>query len=666
MKTVDSNDPIRRNRVFGRKAMRFITLCSATVLLAMLAMMLHAGQAGATLVGFQSYTAEGAGVSIDGKGLSNNVQGTIRALIPANAIVYRAFLYSVDVWGSNGLRNLEFQGVSLMPVRIDVDERQGNPATVGRIDVTDIVKPLLEANRNVIYEFTLKELGSLDGEVLAVLYSVPNGPVNTVLIYDGELATTGDSVTIQLSTPVNKDNPNFKAIMSVAISYSYQPAGQVSIVDINGQRLTSSAGGQDDGFDANGGLITVGGIGDSTANPPNPLAGESFARYDDELYDLSPLLNNGDTQIVVNTINPSNNDNIFFLALTTLGESTIAGNPIGETSDAAGAVKTVYAESDPVYALGRQFRSNKNVDIYLLPDGVWSGGEAITGSLGKITVATDANGVIAPSLLWSQPFALCGYDVLFDANQDGKYDFGTDAVHKSGGPGFSIQGEPLQISTQSLPSASVGSNYLYTLTATGGSSSVYEWSITAKIVSEGLRNSPDFTETELEAMLDNLSIDPATGQLHWTQLPRIPENPDKNAPIYFIDIEIQVKDICGNKATATFRYTDPDAGISSGKAGGGFCFIATAAYGSYLHPEVKVLRDFRDRYLLTNAVGRAFVKFYYRFSPPLANYIAEHETLRTAMRIVLTPVVYSVKYPVVAFVFGGFIFGILVLRRKRK
>jgi hypothetical protein len=87
---------------------------------------------------------------------------------------------------------------------------------------------------------------------------------------------------------------------------------------------------------------------------------------------------------------------------------------------------------------------------------------------------------------------------------------------------------------------------------------------------------------------------------------------------------------------------------SGGGGGGGGCFIATAAYGSYLHPKVEELRAFRDRYLMTNAPGRAFVALYYRLSPPVAHVIAQHEWMRAVVRVLLAPVVLAVEHPGVA------------------
>jgi len=75
------------------------------------------------------------------------------------------------------------------------------------------------------------------------------------------------------------------------------------------------------------------------------------------------------------------------------------------------------------------------------------------------------------------------------------------------------------------------------------------------------------------------------------------------------------------------------------------CFIATAAYGSYLDPHVQILRSFRDRCLLPNSLGRIFVTSYYAYSPNLARAIAPSPFLRALTRHMLAVVIFSVEYP---------------------
>jgi hypothetical protein len=78
------------------------------------------------------------------------------------------------------------------------------------------------------------------------------------------------------------------------------------------------------------------------------------------------------------------------------------------------------------------------------------------------------------------------------------------------------------------------------------------------------------------------------------------------------------------------------------------CFIATAAYGSFLHPHVKVLREFRDRFLMPHKIGRSIVNFYNKYSPPVARFIAKYKAMKIPVRIGLLPLV-SLSYSLLLF-----------------
>jgi hypothetical protein len=74
------------------------------------------------------------------------------------------------------------------------------------------------------------------------------------------------------------------------------------------------------------------------------------------------------------------------------------------------------------------------------------------------------------------------------------------------------------------------------------------------------------------------------------------------------------------------------------------CFIATAAYGSEIEPEVLWFRLFRDQVLINSAAGATFVQFYYRFAPSVASAISKVNWLRVLVRLfILEPMLQIVK-----------------------
>ncbi|HXE71734.1 MAG TPA: CFI-box-CTERM domain-containing protein [Candidatus Nitrosotenuis sp.] len=115
------------------------------------------------------------------------------------------------------------------------------------------------------------------------------------------------------------------------------------------------------------------------------------------------------------------------------------------------------------------------------------------------------------------------------------------------------------------------------------------------------------------------------------------------------NVSVEARDTLGSEVTvlaqSVHAFLAPDVPLFDS---GGSCWIATAAYGSALHPHVVSLRWFRDHVLLKTWPGRVFVGFYYSTAPPVARWIARHEWARATVRGALWPVVMTIEHPLAA------------------
>ncbi len=130
-----------------------------------------------------------------------------------------------------------------------------------------------------------------------------------------------------------------------------------------------------------------------------------------------------------------------------------------------------------------------------------------------------------------------------------------------------------------------------------------------------------------------------------------------SAPLFYI--AVKAKDTSGNTSDFSTEVTDILTDPKTESTGSsnevhefpealapfpdlpdqGRCFIATAAYGSPWEPQVKILRSFRDEYLKPYDWGRRFIAWYYHHSPPWAQYLNEHASLKPIVRAALIPAV---------------------------
>jgi len=235
--------------------------------------------------------------------------GKLTVRKPAGATVRKAFM---------AIASTGFTGTPLTdPITVDGKQvAMMNEVVTGLgsynylSEITDLVKSKIDKAPAGGVSFVVAEPQPdlADGEIVVVIFDDPavHADRSVSLLY-GAPSPTGDEYQISLASPIMKADPESRLEMSLGISYSFQSGGakQYSTVDVDGKRLTGSAGGADDGGPHNGALITAGGDGDSPATSA-----------DDELFDLTPFVADGDKSIAVRTANPSRDDNLLLATLT--------------------------------------------------------------------------------------------------------------------------------------------------------------------------------------------------------------------------------------------------------------------------------------------------------------------------------------------------------------
>ncbi len=337
-------------------------------------------------------------LSVDGTGTSG-ATGTVQVLKNAGATVRKAYLVgdSTNIEASSAIVN----NVTIAWEQVETTPWGGGTFYSYLTDVTSIVKPTIDAAGAGTLDIAVNEgiQSAYEGLALAVVFDDPNQTVDqSVILYFGGLRPTGGTATINFASPINTSS-TLGATFGLGIGYSFNSGpvvSQSSQVQVNGQLLTSVAGNFDDGQPENGALFTIGGLGDSPNNPADPTSTDYTT--DDELYNLLPFIKNGDTAVTLNTVNPSDNDHIFFAHLTLQGiTATDSGNVVKLSVDPSsvsedGTGKLVYtftrtgATTSPL-TVGYQVGGTAT----LTTDYVQTGSTSFTATTGTVTFAAGAS-----------------------------------------------------------------------------------------------------------------------------------------------------------------------------------------------------------------------------------------------------------------------------------
>jgi hypothetical protein len=286
--------------------------------------------------------------SIDGAAEPSHVAGTTIPLQfekPVGARVRQAFIIS----GDGGNRNSSPTGVptdfrlngsavtftSRSVITTNPGGDSWNNFNTYWGDVTSLVKSTIDSASAGVHDLAFDQGDGTDGDSseggsLVVIFDDPNAPLSSIHLNAGTSNPAGDSFSFSFPALTSSNLAN-DMLLSVGISNSFQNTMpddgeggsgyyQSSRISVNSTLFSNFAGGCDDSttFLTSGcnfgGYNTIGGVGNAAhgpltrPDPPVPTA-------DQELYLLNSVMAVGQTHIDATTLNPSNDDNVYFAGL---------------------------------------------------------------------------------------------------------------------------------------------------------------------------------------------------------------------------------------------------------------------------------------------------------------------------------------------------------------
>jgi hypothetical protein len=236
------------------------------------------------------------------------------------------------------------------------------------------------------------------------------------------------------------------------------------------------------------------------------------------------------------------------------------------------------------------------------------------GATFHVTMAVAPNGTGTATDVAGAAYYAQGITVSIKAVAATGYHFS----HWTAAPSVVFGNANAKETTFTMPAADV------TVTANFEEGEAYILTMLASPVMGGTATDVTGASSYAEGDVVNIQAAAASGYqfLRWTATAGSFSN--ANAPSTMFQMPAQ--DVA---VTATFEVASSSLG----------CFIATAAYGSPTAQEIEILREFRDVVLLPSGLAE-LVSLYYKISPPIAEFISQHEVVRTAVRVgLVNPIV---------------------------